>query len=139
MTAFDDIPELIEPVKVTIQRKDDSKTQFSAGISGRHEVINHIERLPDIQLDAQIAFSNTQMKSTFEQVGAFENADGYCVFRYIDIQNAGIELKRGDKISKIGQLDVEYYFLHTTGDPAAHFSSQNFTLVRMFFANRVEG
>ena len=137
MVPYDDIPELIESIKIVVQRFDENKTQFSSGISGRREVINHIERLPDITLDAQVVFLDSKVKTEYSQAGVDEGISGYCVLRYVDLVNAGITLKRNDKIVKIGQLDVEYYITHTQGDAAAHFTSKNFTLVRVLFSDRV--
>jgi len=137
LTSFDDIPELIEPIVVTIQQFDEANTVTSAGLSGRHELLNVRAELPPFTLPAQVAFGDNSMKPEFQQIGVDEQAAGYLVLRFIDVQNAGVTLKRGDKITKLGQLDVEYYLLHTLGDPAAHFSSQGgFTLFRMFFADR---
>lgn len=137
MVPYDDTPELIEPVKITIQRIDENKTQYSGGISGRREIINHVERLSDVVLDAQVVFLDAKVKTDYSQAGANEMIQGYCVVRYKDLSDAGVQIKRGDKIVKVGQLDVEYYVTHTQGDAAAHFTSKNFTLVRIPFSDRV--
>ena len=138
---MDDIPELIEPVDVTIKLIDKAATPMSGGVSGKREHMNYVNREKQVILPAQIVHADLGMKVKFSQLGADEQAKGYLVLRYIDIEAAGVELKRGHKIIKIGisgkkELDVEYYLLHSVGDPAAHFSSVGFTLVRAFFGDR---
>ena len=132
-----DIPELIEPINVEIEQIDKTTTVASTGVSGRREFVGNIQRKTKIVLSAQVAFSNTDMITKFNQIGPDEQAKGYLVLRFIDLANKGVTLQKGDKIIKLGQLDVEYYLLHGTGDPAAHFSSiSGFTLFRMFFGDR---
>ena len=130
-----DIPELIEPVDVKIRQLNVGATQFSSGVSGRKEIINAPVMGPEISLPAQIVFA--EPKQNFSQMGTDEQNTGYMVLRYVDVQSAGVTLKRGDKITKLGQLNTEYYFTHSQGDPAAHFTSiGGFTLFRMFFSDR---
>lgn len=132
-----DIPELIEPVNVTVKQFNQAGTVFSSGVSGRREVINAPQYNADVILPAQIVFGDNEQLGRMSQLGTEEQIKGYMVLRYVDTQAASVQLKRGDKITKIGQLTTEYFFLHTQGDPAAHFSSiGGFTLFRMFFSDR---
>lgn len=132
-----DVPELIEPVKVLIQPINKTATTYSSGVSGRREIQNYVARKSTVTLDAQVVFGDTNQRPNFTQLGVDEQVKGYLVLRYKDLQDAATTLQRGDKIIKLGQLDVEYFLLHSKGDPAAHFSSiGGFTLVRMFFADK---
>lgn len=131
----DDI-ELIEPIEVHIEQVDKTKTPYSDGITGRREIVNYVQRNQEIIIDAQVAFGDTDQKPNYTPMGVDEQAKGYMVLLYKDLTDKGVTLKRGDKITKIGQLDVEYYLLHGNGDPAAHVGGQ-FKLVRLTFADRV--
>ncbi len=131
-----DQPELIEPIDVIIEQIDKAATPYSSGLAGRREHMGNVQRKTAITLPAQVAFGDVAMKTKFTQLGPDEQAKGYMVLRFIDLSNKGVTLKRGDKIIKLGQLDVEYFLLHSQGDPAAHFSSIGFSLLRMFFGDR---
>ena len=132
-----DIPELIEPIKVTIKQLDKAKTVMSGGVNGMREVVNAPVLSAPIMLDAQVAFGDSEQLGIMSSLGTEEQVKGYMVLRYADLDALTTKLQRGDRISKLGQLDVEYYLLHGQGDPAAHFSSiGGFTLTRMFFSDR---
>ncbi len=133
-----DIPELIESIPIEIEQIDKDATAFSGGVDGRHETYGNVQRKVKFEIPAQVVFGNTEQITKFNSMlGPKEQARGYLVLRFIDLENLGKKLKRGDKITKIGNLDGEYFLLHTTGDPAAHFDSiGGFTLFRMFFGDR---
>lgn len=131
------IPDLIEPVPILIQQINKAQTPYSIGVSGRREIINHVTRNATIELPAQVIFGNTDQKPRYSQAGTDEQSAGYFVFRYADLEAQGVKITRGDKIIKIGQIDIELFFMHSVGDPAAQISSVGFTLVRMFFMDRI--
>lgn len=132
-----DIPELIEDIPIKVRQLNVGATQFSSGVSGRKEIINAPVLGAEISLPAQVVFGDGDQKGNHTQMGVDEQVKGYMVLRYVDVNNAAVTLKRGDKITKMGQLNTEYYFLHSQGDPAAHFTSiGGFTLFRMFFSDR---
>lgn len=134
---YDDIPELIEPIPVLFQQIDKTATTFSTGVSGRREIQNYVARTATVSVPAQVVFGDTTNRPEFSQLGVDENARGYVVVRYKDMTDLGITLKRGDKITKLGQLDVNYFLLHGNGDPAAHFSAiGGFTLLRLQFSDK---
>lgn len=127
--------ELIEPVKVEIKQINKQQTPYANSVTGRRETQNFIARDSSILIDAQVSFGNTENMPMYSQMGTEEQAKGYILVRYADISS--VQLKRGDKITKLGQLDVNYFLLHSNGDPAAHFKSINgFTLVKLFFSDR---
>ncbi len=132
-----DIPDLIEPIDVQIKQLDKTITPASSGVSGRREFMGSRVRFATVTLPAQIIHGNTFQRTEFSQLGPDEQAKGYLVLRFADLDAQGINLKRGDKIIKMGQLNVELFILHSSGDPAAHFSSiGGFTLLRVFFGDR---
>lgn len=131
-----DQPTLIEPIAVLFQQIDKAATTFSSGVSGRREIQNYVARTATASIQAQVAFGDADNKPNYTQLGVDEQAKGYLVIRYKDMAALGITLKRGDKIIKLGNLDVSYFLLHGNGDPAAHFSSIGFSLLRLFFSDR---
>lgn len=129
------INKLIQSVPVVFEQIDKENTQWSGGVSGRREHYNNVVRKTKVTVQAQIVHGNTQQVSEWQQMGVGEHVKGYLVMRLKDIDS--LNLQRGDKIVKLAQLDVEYYLIHSKGDPAAHFPSLGgFTLVRHFFADR---
>jgi hypothetical protein len=129
--------DLIEPIDVTIQQIDKDSTPYPTGVSGRKYPVNNIGRKVEMILPAQVVHGDRDQRGNFTQLGADEERKGYILVRYEDLVNKGIQLKRGDKIIKIGQLSTELYLSHSTGDPAAHFTGiGGFTLVRYPFQDR---
>ena len=129
--------DLIEEINVIIEQIDKTATPFPSGASGRKFPVNHVVRKSQITLPAQVVHGDRDQKGNFTQLGADEQRKGYILVRYEDLTNQGVELKRGDKIIKMGQFDVELFLTHSTGDPAAHFTGiGGFTLVRMPFQDR---
>ena len=130
-------PNLIKPIDVVIERIDKVETTYSTGVSGRRYPQNYIARKTEINLPAQVVFGDNEQIANYTQLGTDEKVKGYMVLRYEDVNNKGIELQRGDKVIKLGQLNVELFLLHSKGDPAAHYPSLGgFTLFRMFFSDR---
>lgn len=127
-------PNLLNAIDVVIDRIDKTATPMSGDVSGRREPANFIARKTRVTIPAQVSFNMANVE--FSTLGADEKVSGYFIVRYIDLQNQGITLARGDKIVKIGQRDTQLFLLHSEGDPAAHYSSLGFTLVRMFFTDR---
>lgn len=139
---FSSAPELIEPISITIKRINKTTTVYSDGVDGMSEDFGVVERFDDIVIQAQVSFDNTGQNPVYQSIGVDEQVKGYLVVLYKDLKNLGIEIKRGDKIVKMGlapnELNVEYYVLHSNGDPAAHFSAiEGFTLVRIPFGDKV--
>jgi len=129
--------KLIEPIDIVIERIDHMETTYSTGPSGRRYPQNYVARKTEISLPAQVVFGDNEQVPNHTQLGTDEKIRGYCVLRYEDVNSKGIELVRGDKVIKVGLLNTDLYFLHSQGDPAAHYSSiGTFTLFRMFFGDR---
>ena len=128
---------LIEPIKITVQQIDKTTTIYPSGRSGRKHPSNSVVRHVDVILDAQVVHGDRDQKGNFSQLGADEQRKGYVVLEYAALVAKNVVLARGDKIIKMGQLDTELFFTHSTGDPAAHFTGVGgFTLVRMPFQDR---
>jgi type II secretory pathway component PulC len=137
MPSYSDYPELIEPIPILVEIIDKTKTPFSTGVSGKNEIINHVVRTP-IQIMAQVVFGNTDEIMKMTQLGADEQIKGYVVLRLRDLELAGKEVKRGDRIVKLKNqsLKTPLYFVHSLGDLFAHFSNIGMTLTRLAFSDR---
>lgn len=127
--------DLIEPINVNIEQIDKDSTVFNDGLSGRNFPANTISRKSVITLEAQVVFGDRDQKGNITMLGADEQRKGYMVIRVSDLEDKKINLKRGDKITKIAQNETELYLTHSSGDPAAHINGV-FNLVRMFFEDR---
>lgn len=135
------LPVLQNPVKVTISKIDKSSTKFD--VRGR-ENRNVIKRSSSFDIPCQIVFKemdNPEYESKMSvsdrgmKTGPVEKSSGYIVVRYHDLDAQNFSIERGDKVTKLGQLDVEYYILGFR--PAGHYSDQDgFTLLKVFFQDR---
>lgn len=137
MPHHPDHPELIEPIPVLIELIDKTKTPFSTGVSGKSEIINHVVR-SQLTVMAQVVFGNTDEISRSTQMGTDEQIKGYLVLRLRDMELAGKEIKRGDRIVKLKNLTLKtpLYFVHSVGDLFAQFTSIGMTLTRLAFTDR---
>lgn len=127
--------ELIEPVDIIIEQIDKTNTPFPDGASGRKFPMNHVVRATPFIIEAQVVHGDFSQTQNHTQLGTDEQQKGYLVLRFEDLNNKGKTLQRGDKITKMGQLDVELYLSHSSGDPAAQIGG-SFQLVKMFFLDR---
>lgn len=131
--------ELIEPMSIEIEQKDVDNTPFPSGISGRKFPVNHKAWKAPFRINAQVAFGERDMKGNHTQLGTGEIVKGYIIVLYKDLLADSIDLKRGDRITKLitkqEELDVELYFVTSLGDPSAHVDGQ-FGLKRIMFEDR---
>ncbi len=140
------LPNLLNPVVSTIDRIDRTETQWD---SIMRENINIIRRRPSFDIDAQIVYRKVFVKGSLDAPdmdgqmgeglgGAVLNSDGYILLRVKDLELKSLtmnDIERGDKITKIGQLDTNYYVVGKR--PAAQYSDQGgFTLIAVFFEDR---
>ncbi len=140
------LPNLLNPVVSTIDRIDRTETQWD---SIMRENINIIRRRPSFDIDAQIVYRKVFVKGSLDASdldgpmgvglgGAIPNSDGYILVRVHDLALKGLtinDIERGDRITKLAQLDVDYYVVGKR--PAAQYSDQGgFTLVAVFFEDR---
>ena len=128
---------LIQAINVTIEQIDKTLTQFGGGLSGRKFPVNSVVRKSAFTIPAQVVHGDRDQKGNFTQLGADEQRKGYILVRFEDLKNLGREIKRGDKITKMGQFNVELFISHSSGDLAAHFTGiGGFSLVRIPFQDR---
>lgn len=126
------VPNLLHPVKITIQRRNVSDTLFDEDM---REPIKQTTYYTEETLWGQVAWENKDNVYVDEK-GTRLTAIGYILFRYIDLESASITLKYQDRIKKIGRHDVELYIIRTR--PMGHYSDQDgATLLRAYFVDRI--
>jgi hypothetical protein len=140
------VPNLQNPVKVTISRIDISETEYDPVT---RENINIIRRRPPFNIDAQIVYRKVFTKGSMDAAdheghmgegagGVIDDSDGYVLLRVVDLAAQSLTINdiiRGDSVTKLGQLDVDYYVMGKR--PAAHYTDQGgFTMVAVFFEDR---
>lgn len=140
------LPNLLNPVTITIDRIDRTETQWDPIL---RENLNIIRRRPSFDIDAQIVYRKVFVKGSLDASeldgqmgeglgGAVPNSDGYVLLRVYDLGLKGLtmpDIERGDRITKLGQLTVEYFVVGKR--PAAQYTDQGgFTLIAVFFEDR---
>ena len=140
------MPNLLNPVTCTISRIDKTETHYDPIL---RENINIIRRRPDFNIQAQVVYRKVFVKGSFDAAdhtgqmneglgGVVPNSDGYILLRTVDLAFQGLTLNdiaQGDSISKIAQLDVDYYVMGKR--PTAQYTDQGgFTLMAVFFEDR---
>lgn len=140
------VPNLLNPVRCTVSRIDKNETIYDPVT---RENINIIRRRPAFNIDAQVVYRKVFTKGSMDTAdheggqgegagGAIADSDGYVLLRTVDLAAQSLTINdiiKGDSITKLGQLDVEYFVMGKR--PAAHYTDQGgFTLVAVFFEDR---
>lgn len=137
------VPVLQNPVKVTISRIDRTGTKWNNRL---RENVNVIKQESSFIIDAQIVYKRVMTDGAQDKInfdgeqnvgiaGVTFESDGYFIVRYADLQAAGKTVGRGDRITKLGQVDVDYNIVGLR--PTAHYADQGgFTLLMIFFSER---
>ena len=69
------------------------------------------------------------------RAGAIQDASGYVLFRYVDLEAKSVVLKQNDRFLKLGKLDADVYV--TALRPNGHYTDQGgATMVKAFFKDR---
>jgi len=137
------VPVLQNPTKVTITRIDRTGTKWNNRL---RENVNLIRQEASFTLDCQVVYKRIMTDGAQDKIdfagaqnvgigGVSFESDGYIIVRYADLLTVGKVIGRGDKITKLGQIDVEYYVVGLR--PTAHYTDQaGFTLLQIFFLER---
>lgn len=125
------IPTLIHPILIQLAQIDRDSSIYD---DSAREVIGNIATETVTTLQAQVSFKQID-KPDPQYSGVREKSLGYLLFRFLDLGTASITLKRGDRIRKIGNRNVNY-FLHYFQD-CGHYPDQGgATLVKAYFVDR---
>ena len=124
-------PTLIHPVDVIIEQGIKAQTSFR---SDAREPVRRLKRTAPITLSAQIKWNRSD-DPVMEFEGVTEGSRGYLLFKYKDLENVSVVIKRGDKIIKIDRIDYELFV--TQLRPAGHYPDQGgATLLKAYFSDR---
>lgn len=125
------LPNLIHPVDVHIEQLDKASTVYDDDFrepvqQAAHAVVKYLK--------GQVSWGESKQLGT-TAAGVEENAAGYVLFRYIDLEKAGVTLKLNDKIVKLGKIATDLYI--TKIAPCGHYQDQGgATLVKAYFMDR---
>jgi len=124
-------PNLIHPVPIKIQQLDVAETYYD---DDYREPVQQAAHKNYAIVPGQIKWgSDDRLSAT--RGGAEEGADGYVLFRYVDLAKAGITLKLNDRMIQLGKLDTDVYIIRL--QPMGHYSDMGgATLVKAYFADR---
>lgn len=124
-------PNLIHPTPVELEFIDEGKTMFDPDTK---EPLPSVVRGTKKILKAQIKYF-TEKELVALETGPAEGSKGYLLFRDLDLAQAGVEIKQGVKITKIGKRASDYYITGTV--PMGHYPDQGgHSLLRANFADR---
>lgn len=128
------IPMLLHPIPVSIQVSMPANTFFDDDF---RETVQQSARSATVIVNGQPKWGK-DVSLDMQKGGAREDSIGYVLFRYVDLDAASVDLKRGDRFTKIGTRDVEVYITEML--PEAHWDDQGGpTTVKAFFTDRQPG
>lgn len=128
------IPMLLHPIPVSIQVSLPDDTFYDDDF---RETVQQSARASTVIVNGQPKWGKDQALD-MQRGGAREDSIGYVLFRYVDLSYKSVELKRGDRITKIGTIDVDVYITELL--PEAHWDDQGGpTIVKAFFIDRQPG
>lgn len=127
-------PNLLHPVPIEIEQLDKSATVYD---SKAREPIQQAKRKTIVTIYGQVNWVRTESIQA-EKGGIRETAQGYILFRKVDLDAQSIVLDYGDRIRKIGHLEIELYI--SDQEWQGHYPDQNGgTLLRAYFQDRKPG
>lgn len=125
------LPNLIHPVKIiisqwivgdTIYDEDTREPIKQAARASTETVVGQVSW--DLKDDVVIGEGGTRL-----------DANGYILFRWVDLNSKSVTLKRQDEIKKIGWQEVKLYIVATK--PIGHYSDQaGSTMIKAYFSDR---
>lgn len=126
------VPNLLHPVRITLRRRDVDNTLFDEDM---REPIGQTSYYEEETIWGQVSWENKDNVFVDEK-GTRLTAIGYILFRYVDLESAGIILKFQDRITKIGRHEEELYIIKTK--PMGHYTDQDgASLIRAYFVDRI--
>lgn len=125
------LPNLLHITQILVHQIDRAGTIMDAQA---REPVQSAARLPPVQVPGQVRWL-TGDELRVNAAGPTIDANGYVLFRYIDLTIAGITLQENDRIEAQGHLTEEVYITRLM--PCGHYADQNgATMVKAFFKDR---
>ena len=113
------LPNLIHPINIQIAQLDRDSTLYDGNA---REPIGNSQVESIITLPAQVKW-NHEGKPAPQFSGIREQDKCYLLFRWKDLNVAGVTLKRGDRIKKIGHRTVNLFITHF--EDVGHYPDQD--------------
>jgi hypothetical protein len=125
------VPNLLNAVDVYVEQLSTSTTIYDDDF---REPVQQVDHAQVKHLRGQVQWLDADdLKVT--PVGNEENATGYVVFRYVDLETQSVALKINDRITKLGNQTTDLYIIKLT--PCGHWADQGgATMVKAYFADR---
>lgn len=133
------IPNLIHPVPIVIEQIDKTRQEDNAGAGSWfdddfREPVQQAARAATVTVVGQPRWGDAQ-KLGASRSGPESEANGYVLFRYVDLEGKSIELQQNDRFLKIGKLNTNVYIVSLR--PEGHYDDiGGATLVKAFFKDR---
>lgn len=125
------IPNLLHPVPCRIEQLDAAETIFDEDMRAP---VQQAAREVVVQVQGQISWES-EMKFEPSSGGPKERADGYVLFRFIDLNALSITLRQGDRFVKLGNIETDLYLAAL--EPTGHWPDQGgATMVKAHFTDR---
>lgn len=125
------VPNLLDPVPVTIVQGDVASTLYD---EDAREPVQQLAHQTPVTLQGQVKWGAVE-EVEMERQGVAEGADGYVLFRKIDLDVKGVTLAKNDRFTQIGLVETDVYILKL--QPMGHYTDQGgHTLVRAWFEDR---
>ena len=124
-------PNLLHPVPIIIQQLNKASTIQDDDF---REPVQQALHNANKTAPGQVKWISEKDLEVSE-AGTMEGADGYVLFRYVDLAARGITLQQNDRIIKMGTLDTDVYIVKLR--PEGHYPDIGGpTLVKAFFKDR---
>lgn len=125
-------PNLLNPTTATIAQYDAPSTAMD---HRRRSPVTVVVKDAGFQIKCQVKWAADFFSNLTEpsKIGADEQQDGYIIVRTQDLETLGKTLKRGDRITKLGDQDVVLFILRL--EYGSHYGGK-FRLVKLWFQDR---
>ncbi len=125
------VPNLLHPVPIIVEQIDHASTLWD---EDARESVQQASRSTPVTLQGQVKWGAVE-EVEMERQGVAEGADGYVLFRKIDLDALGITLAPNDRFTAIAHVETDVYILKL--QPMGHYTDQGgHTLVRAWFEDR---
>lgn len=124
-------PNLLHPVPIQIEQLDTASTVYD---DDYREPVMQAAHATSKTVSGQVKWGLDDELS-MAVGGPSEKADGYVLFRYIDLEAQSITLRQNDRLTKIGNVETDVYI--TSFKPIGHYpSAGGATMIKAFFVDR---
>lgn len=124
-------PRLIHPVPVSLELLNSGETRYDPDT--KEPVVG--AKRTTVALQAQVKWMY-QKRIKGQDTGPRDDSDGYLLFRRTDLVAAGVEIKQGDKVVRIGHQTGLELFVTATRPMAFYPDQGGHGLLRADFKDR---